>query len=436
MEMLCLDYLSLEPSKGGIGNILVITDHFTRYAQAIPTRNQTAKTTAEAIFNNFIVHYGIPQKVHTDQGTNFESDMMKELCSILGMERSRTTPYHPMGNGTTERFNRTWLNMLRTLEESEKCDWARHISSLVHAYNCTRHDSTGLSPFQLMFGREPRLPVDIAYGVDRNNDSTTSLSDYVDNLKTRLEESYKLASSFAYKAKDRQKAQYDKKKRGATIQVNDRVLVKILAFDGKHKLSDIWEEEVYKVHYLNNQRFQGIGPYRRNAKRRLLPDSAPEEVETQDENNDDDDDDYFACHYKDIKDIDSRISGGPVPTDETQEVIPPQNPDDDHGVAEAVDVVRPSGDDQLSGEDGSLGGGGRKDVQADRGLRRSTRQRATPAWKRSGDYVFRQQASSSQQDTTLSSRMALLETLAQQSVLSRVSPDVAQVLVNSILGLV
>ncbi|XP_060072882.1 uncharacterized protein LOC132552706 [Ylistrum balloti] len=352
------------------------------------------------------------------------------------MERSRTTPYHPMGNGTTERFNRTWLNMLRTLEESEKCDWARHISSLVHAYNCTRHDSTGLSPFQLMFGREPRLRVDIAYGVDRNNDSTTSLSDYVDNLKTRLEESYKLASSFAYKAKDRQKAQYDKKKRGATIQVNDRVLVKILAFDGKHKLSDIWEEEVYKVHYLNNQRFQGIGPYRRNAKRRLLPDSAPEEVETQDENNDDDDDDYFACHYKDIKDIDSRISEGPVPTDETQEVIPPQNPDDDHGVAEAVDVVRPSGDDQLSGEDGSLGGGGRKDVQADRGLRRSTRQRATPAWKRSGDYVFRQQASSSQQDTTLSSRMALLETLAQQSVLSRVSPDVAQVLVNSILGLV
>ena len=91
LEMVCLDYLSLEPSKGGITNILVITDHFTKFAMAIPTRNQTAKTTAEAFYNNFILQYGIPAKIQTDQGVNFESQLIKELCDTLGIEKSRTS---------------------------------------------------------------------------------------------------------------------------------------------------------------------------------------------------------------------------------------------------------------------------------------------------------------------------------------------------------
>ena len=112
LELVCIDYLSLEPSKGGIQDILVITDNFTKYAVGVPTRNQLAKTTAEAIFNNFIFNYGIPEKLHSDQGANFCSKIIKELCSILGISKSRTTPYHPMGNGNTGRFNRTLLSML------------------------------------------------------------------------------------------------------------------------------------------------------------------------------------------------------------------------------------------------------------------------------------------------------------------------------------
>ena len=72
-----MDYLTLEPSKG-VGNVLIITDHFTKYALAIPTRNQTARTTAEAFFDNFVAHYGIPDRLHTDQGANFESELIKE----------------------------------------------------------------------------------------------------------------------------------------------------------------------------------------------------------------------------------------------------------------------------------------------------------------------------------------------------------------------
>lgn len=126
LELVCMDFLSLETSKGGIENILVFTDHFTQYAVAVPTRNMTARTTAEVFFNQFIFHYGLPRRIHSDQWPNFESQLMKELCKITGVDKSHTTPYHPMGNGLCELFNRTSLGMLgrnsftREEEELEK----------------------------------------------------------------------------------------------------------------------------------------------------------------------------------------------------------------------------------------------------------------------------------------------------------------------------
>jgi transposase InsO family protein len=92
-----MDFLGLETSKGGYQYILVITDHFTKYALAVPTKNTTARTTAEAFLNNFVVHYGFPKRIHSDQGANFEGKLIKELCELAGMTKSRTTPYHPQG---------------------------------------------------------------------------------------------------------------------------------------------------------------------------------------------------------------------------------------------------------------------------------------------------------------------------------------------------
>ena len=99
---------------------MVIPDHFTKYALAIPTRNQAAKTTAEAFYNNFIVPYGIPTRSHSDQGANFESDLIKELCNTTNMKKTRTSVYHPQGNTGPERFNRTLLDMLGALENEQK----------------------------------------------------------------------------------------------------------------------------------------------------------------------------------------------------------------------------------------------------------------------------------------------------------------------------
>ena len=162
------------------------------------------------------------------------------------MTKSRTSPYHPAGNGMTEKFNRTLLDMLGTIEPSKKSDWKNYVSPIVHAYNCTRHSSTGFSPYYLMFGREPRLPIDLVFGLEINQPKQPRTK-YVQDMRERLRHSYQLASEAAKKSGKRQKKYYDIKSRNSFLHVGDRVLVKIVAFDGKHKLSNKWEEEVYIV---------------------------------------------------------------------------------------------------------------------------------------------------------------------------------------------
>lgn len=91
MELVCMDFLSIEPDNRNTKDILVITDHFTKYAVAIPTRDQKANTAAKCLWEHFLVHYGFPEKLHSDQGRDFESHTIKELCSLLGIRKSDTT---------------------------------------------------------------------------------------------------------------------------------------------------------------------------------------------------------------------------------------------------------------------------------------------------------------------------------------------------------
>ena len=118
LELVHLDYLTLEPFKGNIENVLVITDHFTRYALAYASKTQTAQATARILWDNFICHYGFPEQFISDQGRNFESDLIQELCKIAGVKKLHTTPYHPQSNGQCERFNSTLCNMLCLMKKN------------------------------------------------------------------------------------------------------------------------------------------------------------------------------------------------------------------------------------------------------------------------------------------------------------------------------
>lgn len=105
-----MDFLSLEPDSSNTKDILVLTDHFTKFAVAIPTPNQKSKMVAKCLWTDFMVYYGIPERLHSDQGSDFESKLMKKL-EVAGIKKTQTTLYHSWGN-PVEHFNRTLLNML------------------------------------------------------------------------------------------------------------------------------------------------------------------------------------------------------------------------------------------------------------------------------------------------------------------------------------
>ena len=190
MELLAIDFLSLERGKGGFENILVVTDSFTKFSWVFPTRDQKATTVAKLLWEKVFINYGMPQRLHSDQGRDFEGKVIKSLCQFAGIRKSRTTPYPPQGNGQTERFNKTLLSMLRTLDQDNKSRWPEYLSPLVYAYNCTKHSTTGFSPFLLMFGREPHLPIDVALGVNSVTSGSGSYPAYIANLRDRLSLAY------------------------------------------------------------------------------------------------------------------------------------------------------------------------------------------------------------------------------------------------------
>ena len=245
LELVCTDFLTVDEAASGIRYILVITDHFTRYAKAYPTRNMSAKTTAEALLM-FCQHYGIPRRLHADQGANFESKVIKELCLLLGMDKSRTTPYHPMGNGTAERFNRTLIGMLGTLPHAKKKQWPKHIGMLVLAYNATPHTATGFAPHFLLFGRAPRLPIDNYFQREYKQQP-------IEEVKQALDWAWKKAAERDAEGKERNQKYHDRKVRGVALVEGDRVLVKQCAFDGPHKLKDKWSQDIYVVESRPNK---------------------------------------------------------------------------------------------------------------------------------------------------------------------------------------
>lgn len=246
LDLVCIDFLTIEADRHNMSNVLVVTDHFTRYAQAFPARDQKALTVAKILCEKYFVHYGLPTRIHSDQGPDFESRLVKDMLAVLGIKKSRTTPYHPQGDPQPERFNRTLLNMLGTLDPKKKAQWSQYIPQLVHAYNCTQHEATGYSPYFLMFGHEPSLPVDIGFGTNKGGGSV-SPSVYVQNLRRNLRAAHELAAEAAERKNLSNKRRYDQKVHECVLNPGDRVFIRNLGLRGKHKLADRWSSVIYVV---------------------------------------------------------------------------------------------------------------------------------------------------------------------------------------------
>ena len=154
-EMLAVDILEVPLSRNNHRYLLVVMDYFTKWADAIPLRDQKATTTITDAVVEMCSNFRMPKILHSDQGRNFESTLFNQVLEAFGIKKCRTTAYHLQGDGTVEHFNHSLLQLLRCYVDSED-DWERYLPLVLYAYRTAQHSSTGVSPFQLMFGRPPQ----------------------------------------------------------------------------------------------------------------------------------------------------------------------------------------------------------------------------------------------------------------------------------------
>lgn len=156
------------------------------------------------------------------------------------MKKSHTTPYHPMCNGHTKIFNRSLGNMIQALPPRTKEKWPQMIQTLTFACNSTIHETTGFAPFYLMFGRTPQLRV-------LRDMTVLGYSEFVDSFQRDLQEAVRVTQKYTSKAQTKKAREYDKKVRGSTLEVGDKVLLANKKERSKRKLADVWESTIYVI---------------------------------------------------------------------------------------------------------------------------------------------------------------------------------------------
>ena len=337
MQLVATDIVGPLPvSTSGNSYILVAADYFTRWVEAYPISCQDAQVVAKKLVDEIFCRFSPPEQLHSDQGRQFESLLISEVCTLLGIDKSRTTAYHPQSDGLVERWNRTLLQSLATMVKDHPEDWDECVRRVCMAYNTSLHPTTGFTPFYLMFGRQARLPVELMYGSPERAEMPQS--QYAAGLKTSLEEAYEQVRENTSRALKRQKDFYNKKVHGHHYQVGDYVWVlfpqpprgksrKLYRpwsgpFRVVKKLSDV----NYRVQECNNRRrrmvihFNRLKPYKgdvtsyqRETRRHSLPIHTGTEATRQEPH-------YFGTDLEIVED-DEHLSPTTIPIETGEEQV-------------------------------------------------------------------------------------------------------------------
>ena len=249
-ELLCIDFLTLDKSSSGFENVLIMTDCFSKFSKAIATKDQTAITVANVLLEEWFNVYGVPARLHSDQGRNFESQIIQQLCLSLGVQKSRTTAYHPQGNGQSERFNSTLINLIRTLPAKEKKVWPMYLKQLSMCYNSTTHSSTGFSPYFLFFGRSPILPIDLILDSALNGVKDMDIDSFVKEKRNMLLDCYEKALLYMTSKFTDRKKRHDRKYIADSVPIGSRVLLR-KRYIGRCKIKNYYDDFPYVIVSIN-----------------------------------------------------------------------------------------------------------------------------------------------------------------------------------------
>ena len=225
-ERIALDVLGPLPETLSKNKyVLVIGDYFSKWTEAFAIPNQEAPTVARVLAEQWVCRYGTARSIHSDQGRNFESNVFKELCALLDINKTRTSPYHPQSDGLIERFNRSLLAMLSLFVDNNQTNWDTLLPYVMMAYRSSVHASTGFTPYKVLFGREIVLPVDLMLGVGPQCQFNT-VSDYVARTAETLSTVVEAVKRHQAKASGQQKAAYDFRANFQYYSVGERVWVR------------------------------------------------------------------------------------------------------------------------------------------------------------------------------------------------------------------
>ena len=212
MSVVGIDIMGpLNPSYAGNQYIIVVSCYYTKWVEAFAVPNHTAATVADKLVQKVFLRLGFPIQIHSDQGREFESQLFHQLCKLLDIEKSRTTPYHPRSDGLVERFNRTLKAMLTCLVDKNQRDWDDHLAYVVAAYRATTHKSTGVSPNLLMLNREIDCPIDVMVGPPPGTNQMECPIAYVQWVQSAMQEAFEYTYEQLGMAATRQKRDYDRK---------------------------------------------------------------------------------------------------------------------------------------------------------------------------------------------------------------------------------
>ena len=211
MSVVGIDILGpLNQSYSNNQFILVVGCYFTKWKEAFAIPNHTSAIVADKLVQEVFLRFGFPAQIHSDQGKEFESQLFKEICSLLGVEKTRTCAYRPQSDGLIERFNRTLISMLSMFVDQNQQDWDDHLPYVMAAYRATQHKSTGVTPNLLMLNREIDCPIDLMVGPPPSYQQTECPIRYIEWVKSAMSGAFEFTHQQLGLAASRQKRDYNR----------------------------------------------------------------------------------------------------------------------------------------------------------------------------------------------------------------------------------